>query len=94
MAVQRDPTGSALADVVARQRDEIDRLRSVARWQAVVEQAKGVLAERLSCRPDEAFEDMVRLSQATGSDLVVIAAGVLGVAPPPPGPRPIDADAA
>ncbi|MFE9746891.1 SpoIIE family protein phosphatase [Saccharothrix saharensis] len=85
MAVQRDPTGSALADLVARQRDEIDRLRTAARRQAVVEQAKGVLAERLSCRPDEAFEDMVRLAQATGSDLVVIAAGVLGV-PPPPGP--------
>ncbi|WP_106619762.1 SpoIIE family protein phosphatase [Saccharothrix carnea] len=85
MAVQRDPTGSALADLVARQRDEIDRLRAAARRQAVVEQAKGVLAERLSCRPDEAFEDMVRLAQATGSDLAVIAAGVLGV-PAPPGP--------
>ncbi|WP_053717270.1 SpoIIE family protein phosphatase [Saccharothrix sp. NRRL B-16348] len=84
MAVQRDPTGSALADLVARQRDEIDRLRSAARRQAVVEQAKGVLAERLSCRPDEAFEDMVRLAQATGSELTVIAAGVLGVPPPPP----------
>ena len=85
MAVQRDPTGSALADLVARQRDEIDRLRTAARRQAVVEQAKGVLAERLSCRPDEAFEDMLRLAQATGSDVAVIAAGVLGV-PPPPGP--------
>ena len=87
MAAQRDPTGSALADLVAKQRDEIDRLRAAARRQAVVEQAKGVLAERLLCRPDEAFEDMVRLAQATGSDLVVIAAGVLGV-PPPPGPSP------
>ncbi|MCE7000941.1 SpoIIE family protein phosphatase [Saccharothrix sp. S26] len=87
MAVQRDPSGSALADLVARQREEIDRLRAAARRQAVVEQAKGVLAERLSCRPDEAFEDMVRLAQATGSDLVVIAAGVLDV-PPPPGPPP------
>ncbi|MCC8246846.1 SpoIIE family protein phosphatase [Saccharothrix luteola] len=86
MAVQRDPTGSALADLVARQRDEIDRLRSAARRQAVIEQAKGVLAERLSCRPDEAFEDMLRLAQATGSDLAVIAAGVLGVPPPPPAP--------
>lgn len=96
MAAQRDPTGSALADLVARQRDEIDRLRAAARRQAVVEQAKGVLAERLSCRPDEAFEDMVRLTQATGSDLVVIAAGVLGVPPPPlpPGPRPASADGA
>ncbi len=94
MAAQRDPAGSALADLVARQRDEIDRLRAAARRQAVVEQAKGVLAERLSCRPDEAFEDMVRLAQATGSDLVVIAAGVLGVPPPPPphGPRPVFAD--
>jgi PAS domain-containing protein len=94
MAVQRDPTGSALADLVARQRDEIDRLRAAARRQAVVEQAKGVLAERLSCRPDEAFEDMVRLAQATGADLVVIAAGVLGVPPPPlpPGPRAVPTD--
>ncbi|WP_461118690.1 SpoIIE family protein phosphatase [Saccharothrix stipae] len=92
MAVQRDPTGSALADLVARQRDEIDRLRTAARRQAVVEQAKGVLAERLSCRPDEAFEDMLRLSQATGSDLTVIAAGVLGVPAPPPGPRPASGD--
>lgn len=92
MAVQRDPTGSALADLVARQRDEIDRLRTAARRQAVVEQAKGVLAERLSCRPDEAFEDMLRLSHATGSDLTVIAAGVLGVPAPPPGPRPASGD--
>lgn len=82
MAVQREPTDSALADLVARQRDEIDRLRAAARRQAVVEQAKGVLAERLSCRPDEAFEDMVRLAQATGSDVAVIAAGVLDVPPP------------
>ncbi|WP_367128756.1 SpoIIE family protein phosphatase [Saccharothrix sp. HUAS TT1] len=93
MADQRDPSGSALADLVARQRDEIDRLRAAARRQAVVEQAKGVLAERLSCRPDEAFEDMMRLAQATGSDLAVIAAGVLGVPPPPPGPRPTPAEA-
>ncbi|MEU7529468.1 SpoIIE family protein phosphatase [Saccharothrix sp. NPDC042600] len=85
MATQRDPSRSALADLVARQRDEIDRLRAAARRQAVVEQAKGVLAERLSCRPDEAFDDLVRLAQATGTDLVSVAAGVLGV-PPPPGP--------
>ncbi|MEJ2853688.1 MULTISPECIES: SpoIIE family protein phosphatase [unclassified Saccharothrix] len=87
MATQRDPSRSALADLVARQRDEIDRLRVAARRQAVVEQAKGVLAERLGCRPDEAFEDMVRLSQATGNDLILIAASVLGVPPPPPGER-------
>ncbi|WP_179118418.1 SpoIIE family protein phosphatase [Saccharothrix sp. ALI-22-I] len=92
MAVQRDPSGSALADLVARQRDEIDRLRAAARRQAVVEQAKGMLAERLSCRPDEAFEDMVRLAQATGSDLAAIAAAVLGVPAPPPGPRHVPAD--
>ncbi|MFI9007888.1 SpoIIE family protein phosphatase [Actinosynnema sp. NPDC053489] len=93
MAAQRDPSGSALADLVARQREEIDRLRAAARRQAVVEQAKGVLAERLSCRPHEAFEDMVRLAQATGSDLGVIAAGVLGV-PPPAGPPPAPAEGA
>lgn len=85
MATRRDPSRSALADLVARQRDEIDQLRAAARRQAVVEQAKGVLAERLSCRPDEAFEDMVRLAQASGNDLVVIAASVLGVPPPPGG---------
>jgi PAS domain-containing protein len=77
---------SALAQLVVRQRDELARMRVASRTRAVVEQAKGVIAERLSCTPDQAYEHLLRVSKTRGIGVVEVCAGVLGVAVPPPDP--------
>ncbi|MFC9328678.1 SpoIIE family protein phosphatase [Kitasatospora sp. NPDC057015] len=84
----------------ARHRATIDRLRAevegqrrAMRTRAVIEQAKGILVERLACSPDEAFQHLTRLSQDANRKLVDLAADLVGsTAPPdladPPTPRP------
>jgi serine phosphatase RsbU (regulator of sigma subunit) len=81
----------ALSLVVARQREELARLRRAARTTALVEQAKGVVAERLGCTPEQAFDHLVRLTRPGEQRLVDVCAEIVGVPAPPAGsPEPVD----
>jgi PAS domain-containing protein len=89
--VQRPPAApeapepaEALAAVVARLRSELAGVRTAMRNRAVIEQAKGVLVERLGVSPDEGFDHLVRLSQRTNIKLVEVAAAVVGTTAPDP----------
>jgi serine phosphatase RsbU (regulator of sigma subunit) len=74
----------ALAAVVARLRAELAGVRAAMRNRAVIEQAKGVLVERLAVGPDEAFDQLVRLSQRSNVKLVEVAASIVGTTAPDP----------
>ncbi|HEY3505129.1 MAG TPA: SpoIIE family protein phosphatase [Actinocatenispora sp.] len=78
-----EPT-EALAGVVARLRDELSGMRRAMRNRAIIEQAKGVLVERLSVSPDDAFDHLVRLSQRTNIKLAEVAAALVGATAPTP----------
>src|SRR5689334_5579735 len=54
------------------------------RNRAVIEQAKGVLVERLGISPDEGFDHLVRLSQRTNIKLIEVSAAVVGTTAPDP----------
>jgi serine phosphatase RsbU (regulator of sigma subunit) len=96
-----------LSAVVTRQRQELDRMRSAAAARSVVDLARGMLMERLSCSPAQAQAQLSRLSADSGTSLVELAAQITGPltatagrpaelagaqAPGPPG-RPGDAPA-
>ncbi|MGW3071942.1 MULTISPECIES: SpoIIE family protein phosphatase [unclassified Kitasatospora] len=89
MREDRTPAEPALTDEAAVLREAVDRLRAEAeglrramRTRGVIEQAKGMLAERLECTPEEAFGHLVQLSQDTNRRLADIAAGLVGLAAP------------
>ncbi|GAA4217925.1 SpoIIE family protein phosphatase [Actinocatenispora rupis] len=84
--VPAEPT-EALASVVARLRDELSGMRRAMRNRAVIEQAKGVLVERLGVTPDDAFDQLVRLSQRTNIKLAEVAAALVGATAPAPDPE-------
>ncbi|MER7583736.1 SpoIIE family protein phosphatase [Kitasatospora sp. NPDC097691] len=73
---------AVLREAVDRLRAEAEGLRRAMRTRGVIEQAKGILAERLDCTPDEAFGHLMRLSQDSNRRLVEIAAGLVGRAAP------------
>ncbi|WP_425555195.1 ANTAR domain-containing protein [Kitasatospora arboriphila] len=73
---------SVLQATVDRLRAEVEGLQTAMRTRAVIEQAKGMLAEREGGTPDQAFDRLVQLSQDTNRKLVEIAAEVVGVAAP------------
>ena len=58
---------------------EISGLRRAMRTRGLIEQAKGVLAERLGIDPEESFEYLSRLSQDANVRVVDVAAEVLGM---------------
>src|SRR5688572_11421337 len=74
----------ALAALVAKLRAELTGVRTAMRNRAVIEQAKGVLVERLGITPDEGFDQLVRLSQRTNIKLIEIAAAIVGTTAPDP----------
>jgi PAS domain-containing protein len=81
-----EPT-EALATLVAKLRQELAGVRTAMRNRAVIEQAKGVLMERLGISADESFDHLVRLSQRTNVKLTEVAATIVGTtAPEPDGP--------
>ncbi len=91
-----DPTGGsadvptapepaeALAALVAKLRAELTGVRTAMRNRAVIEQAKGVLVERLGVSPDEGFDQLVRLSQRANIKLIEVAAAIVGTTAPDP----------
>ncbi|MGW1084683.1 ANTAR domain-containing protein, partial [Kitasatospora sp. NPDC002522] len=80
-----DPQGenARLLATIDRLRSEVEGQRRAMRTRAVIEQAKGILIERFSCTPDEAFSHLVQLSQDSNRRLVDLAADLLGTAAPP-----------
>jgi serine phosphatase RsbU (regulator of sigma subunit)/PAS domain-containing protein len=70
--------------VVNRLRSELDGLRRAMRNRAVIEQAKGLLAARLRVSPEDAFEQLLDLSQRTNTKLVEVAAALVGTSTPDP----------
>jgi len=77
----------ALTAVVTRLRAEVAGLRGAMKHRAVIEQAKGVLVERLGISPDQSFDRLVQISQRTNIKLVEVAAAIVGTtAPGPPTP--------
>src|SRR4051812_12959571 len=74
----------ALATLVAKLRTELSGVRTAMRNRAVIEQAKGVLVERLGVSPDESFDHLVRLSQRANIKLIEVAAAIVGTTAPDP----------
>src|SRR5213080_3504000 len=74
----------ALAALVAKLRAELTGVRTAMRNRAVIEQAKGVLVERLGISPDEGFDHLVRLSQRANIKLIEVAAAIVGTTAPDP----------
>jgi PAS domain-containing protein len=70
---------ATLTATVERLRDELDRLRGAARTSAVVEQAKGILAERLGCGVAAAHTHLLQI--ARDSDISPAAAARLLITP-------------
>lgn len=86
---QRTPSAEpaeALAALVAKLREELSGVRTAMRNRAVIEQAKGVLVERLGITPDQGFDHLVRLSQRTNVKLIEVAATIVGTTAPDPTP--------
>lgn len=77
---------AGLAQAVERLQAEVDGLRRAQHYRAVIEQAKGLLAGRLNCSPEEAFSHLTAMSQRTNMKLVQVAAGLLGLSAPVPPP--------
>jgi PAS domain-containing protein len=83
-----EPT-EALAALVAKLRTELTGVRTAMRNRAVIEQAKGVLVERLGITPDESFDHLVRLSQRANIKLIEVAAAIVGTTAPDPQAMPV-----
>ena len=76
-------TGDAAAEV-SRLRRENEQLRAALESRIVIEQAKGVLAERFAVAPEQAFELLRRAARSEGMRLHDLAADVVGGAQTPP----------
>lgn len=63
---------------------ELDGLRRALATRAIIEQAKGMLMERLTCTSEEAFNLIVLQAQRSGRKLHDIAAGYLRSTPETP----------
>ncbi|GIG69989.1 ANTAR domain-containing protein [Phytomonospora endophytica] len=66
-----------LSSTVSRLRKERDGLRRAMRNRAVIEQAKGILAERLSVSPEDAFTQLIELSTHSNVKLAELAAALV-----------------
>jgi serine phosphatase RsbU (regulator of sigma subunit)/PAS domain-containing protein len=94
VAVQRPGESDIerLARVVARQQDELLRLRAHVERTLVVERAKGIVIERLGCSPVEAADHLTLLAERAGLTVVDIAAELCGGStdtPPDEEPHPL-----
>ncbi|WP_412751595.1 ANTAR domain-containing protein [Krasilnikovia sp. M28-CT-15] len=62
--------------------EEVAGLRRAQRTRGVIEQAKGVLMGRLRCTADQAFAQLLQISQQTNTRVTEVAAGLLGMTSP------------
>lgn len=72
-----DTDSADWASRVQRLEAEVTGLRRGLRHRGLIEQAKGVLAERLGIDVDEAFQHLVRTSQRTNVRVVDVAADIM-----------------
>jgi PAS domain-containing protein len=77
-----DPSGAQWAARVRRLEGEIAGLRRAMRTRGLIEQAKGMLAERLAIDPEEAFDYLSRQSQHANARVVDVASDIIGTARP------------
>jgi serine phosphatase RsbU (regulator of sigma subunit) len=68
--------------LIARQRRELDRMRSLAATRSVVDLATGVLMEQLHCTPADARRQLARLARDSGDSVAELAAQITGQHPP------------
>lgn len=78
----------ALAQIVARQRAEMDRLQHLAAMSAVQEQAKGVVMALTGCSPGAAEEELQRRARTAGRSVLEECWITLGSLPPLGGAAP------
>jgi hypothetical protein len=76
-----DPTVPDHADQIKRLEDELLGVRRSMRARAVIEQAKGRLAERYGTDLEEAFRQLVRTSQQSNRRVAAVAAEIAGADP-------------
>src|SRR5215471_8587327 len=85
------PSGAELARLnalVARQRRELERLRSQAARRSIVDLARGMLMEQLGCTPAEAQRQLPRLAGESGISATELAAQITRQIPPGQAPEP------
>jgi PAS domain-containing protein len=74
--------------LVARQRLELDRLRSRAARRSIMDLARGMLMEQLGCTPAEAQRQLTRLARESGISAIELAAQITRQEPPDGAPEP------
>lgn len=67
-----------LVETVQSLQREVDGLLEAGKLRSVIEQAKGVLAERLGITPEQAFDRLRTISQTNNTRLVDVAATIIG----------------
>jgi serine phosphatase RsbU (regulator of sigma subunit)/PAS domain-containing protein len=80
-----EPNGTDVARMqalIARQRRELDRMRSLAATRSVIDLATGVLMEQLHCSPADARRQLARLARDSGDSVAELAAQITGQLPP------------
>ena len=81
-----------LNELLTRQRQELDRMRSEAATRSLVDLARGMLMEQLGCSPAEAGRQLARLASESGDSVAELAAQITHQ--PPGVARPADGDQA
>jgi serine phosphatase RsbU (regulator of sigma subunit)/PAS domain-containing protein len=76
------PDAARLRALVARQRRDLDALRSQAAARSIIDVATGVLMEQLHCSPVEARRQLDRLAVQAGDTITGLAAQIAGQPPP------------
>ncbi len=75
------PDVARLEALIARQRRDLDRMRSGATARSVIDVATGILMEQLHCSPAEARRQLARLAEESGDTVAELAAQVAGRPP-------------
>jgi serine phosphatase RsbU (regulator of sigma subunit) len=75
-AASGDHAAARLTSLIARQREELDAVRSRAAARGVVDLARGMLMERLGCGPAEAQRQLAHLAAEAGTTVAALAAEV------------------
>src|SRR5215470_4810276 len=91
LVIVTEPSGAdvvRLNALVARQRRELDRLRSQAAGRSIVDLARGMLMEQLGCTSAEAQRQLARLARESGISATELAAQITRQKPPGQAPEP------
>jgi PAS domain-containing protein len=86
-----EPSGADLVRLnalVARQRQELDKMRSQAAARSIADLARGMLMEQLGCTPAEAQRQLTRLAAESGIGATELAAQIARQEPPGLPPEP------